>query len=58
MTLWVDKHRPTNLSKLDYHKDQAQRLKNMVSVFNASQKKGYNDFTREVNDNMSLIFMK
>ncbi|KAL7300942.1 replication factor C subunit 3 [Trichogramma pretiosum] len=30
MSLWVDKYRPKDLSKLDYHKDQAQRLKNMV----------------------------
>ncbi|KAJ8882784.1 hypothetical protein PR048_014598 [Dryococelus australis] len=30
MSLWVDKHRPTSLSKLDFHKAQAKRLKNLV----------------------------
>ena len=32
MSLWVDKHRPTSLSKLDYHKDLAQQLKKLVST--------------------------
>lgn len=31
MSLWVDKHRPTNLNKLDYHKDQAIYLKKLVA---------------------------
>jgi len=31
MSLWVDKHRPTSLAKLDYHKDQAQYLQKLVS---------------------------
>jgi len=30
MSLWVDKHRPTQLSKLDYHLEQAERLQAMV----------------------------
>ncbi|XP_039278115.1 replication factor C subunit 3 [Nilaparvata lugens] len=30
MSLWVDKYRPTNLNKLDYHKTQAAYLKNLV----------------------------
>ncbi|XP_076241800.1 replication factor C subunit RfC38 [Calliopsis andreniformis] len=30
MSLWVDKYRPTSLGKLDYHKEQAEYLKNMV----------------------------
>jgi len=30
MSLWVDKYRPTSLGKLDYHTEQAERLKNMV----------------------------
>lgn len=30
MSLWVDKHRPTSLSKLDYHKEQAAYLKKLV----------------------------
>ncbi|XP_011562887.3 replication factor C subunit 3 [Plutella xylostella] len=30
MSLWVDKHRPRDLSKLDFHKEQAVRLKNLV----------------------------
>uniref|UniRef100_A0A3B1IXI9 Replication factor C subunit 3 n=1 Tax=Astyanax mexicanus TaxID=7994 RepID=A0A3B1IXI9_ASTMX len=30
MSLWVDKYRPTSLAKLDYHKDQANQLKNLV----------------------------
>ncbi len=29
--LWVDKHRPTKLEKMDYHKDQAQQLARLVS---------------------------
>lgn len=29
MALWVDKYRPKDLSKLDYHKQQAQQLKNL-----------------------------
>ena len=32
MSLWVDKHRPTSLSKLDYHRDQAKWLIRLVSV--------------------------
>lgn len=32
MSLWVDKHRPTSLSKLDYHKEQAQWLKRLVGL--------------------------
>ncbi|XP_027054859.1 replication factor C subunit 3-like [Pocillopora damicornis] len=30
MSLWVDKYRPTSLSKLDYHKDLAAHLKKLV----------------------------
>ncbi|XP_069828190.1 replication factor C subunit 3 [Dendropsophus ebraccatus] len=30
MSLWVDKYRPTSLSKLDYHKEQAAQLRNLV----------------------------
>jgi len=30
MSLWVDKHRPTALSKLDYHKEQAAHMKKLV----------------------------
>ncbi|KAL5011739.1 hypothetical protein ScPMuIL_010290 [Solemya velum] len=30
MSLWVDKHRPNLLNKLDYHKDQATHLKKLV----------------------------
>lgn len=30
MSLWVDKHRPKDLLKLDFHKDQAIRLKSLV----------------------------
>jgi len=30
MSLWVDKYRPTSLAKLDYHKEQANHLKNLV----------------------------
>lgn len=33
MSLWVDKYRPTSLAKLDYHKEQANKLKNLVSLF-------------------------
>ncbi len=30
MSLWVDKYRPTALSKLDFHKDQAANLRKLV----------------------------
>uniref|UniRef100_A0A3Q1FBH9 Replication factor C subunit 3 n=1 Tax=Acanthochromis polyacanthus TaxID=80966 RepID=A0A3Q1FBH9_9TELE len=30
MSLWVDKYRPTSLGKLDFHKEQATQLKNLV----------------------------
>ncbi|XP_062869982.1 replication factor C subunit 3 [Trichomycterus rosablanca] len=30
MSLWVDKYRPTSLAKLDYHKEQANQLRNLV----------------------------
>ena len=30
MSLWVDKYRPTSISKLDYHKDLATHLKKLV----------------------------
>lgn len=30
MALWVDKHRPRQLDDLDYHKEQAQQLKNLA----------------------------
>uniref|UniRef100_A0A1A9Z1Z1 Replication factor C subunit 3 n=1 Tax=Glossina pallidipes TaxID=7398 RepID=A0A1A9Z1Z1_GLOPL len=29
MALWVDKHRPRELSRLDYHKNQAENLRNL-----------------------------
>ncbi|KAM7350601.1 replication factor C subunit RfC38 [Cochliomyia hominivorax] len=29
MALWVDKHRPRELLKLDYHKEQAENLRNL-----------------------------
>jgi replication factor C subunit 3/5 len=32
MSLWVDKHRPKTLDKLDYHKDQAAQLKRLVNA--------------------------
>ena len=33
MSLWVDKHRPTSLGKLDYHKEQASWLKKLVRFY-------------------------
>ena len=30
MALWVDKHRPSNLDKLDYHTDLSAHLKKLV----------------------------
>ncbi|MBN3290645.1 RFC3 factor, partial [Polypterus senegalus] len=30
MSLWLDKYRPSSLNKLDYHKEQASQLKNLV----------------------------
>jgi replication factor C subunit 3/5 len=30
MALWLDKHRPKKLSKLDYHKKQAEHLEQLV----------------------------
>lgn len=32
MSLWVDKYRPNSLQKLDYHKIQAQHLRNLVQL--------------------------
>ena len=32
MSLWVDKHRPNQLIKLDYHKEQAIYLKKLVRM--------------------------
>ena len=32
MSLWVDKYRPTTLSKLDFHKEQASSLKKLVRL--------------------------
>ena len=31
MSLWCDKHRPKNLAALDYHKEQAEQLKKLVT---------------------------
>lgn len=31
MSLWVDKYRPCSLGQLDYHKEQAAQLRNLVS---------------------------
>lgn len=31
MSLWVDKHRPRDLAKLDFHKKQAKQLKNLAT---------------------------
>jgi len=31
MSLWVDRHRPKRLAKLDYHKNQASHLTRLVS---------------------------
>ena len=36
MSLWVDKYRPTSLSKLDYHKELAAHLKKLVSCLKLS----------------------
>jgi replication factor C subunit 3/5 len=33
MALWVDKYRPTQLNKLDYHKEQAEQLKKIASFY-------------------------
>lgn len=30
MSLWCEKYRPSSLLKLDYHKEQAKQLKNLV----------------------------
>ncbi|KAL1763452.1 replication factor C subunit 3, partial [Sigmodon hispidus] len=30
MSLWVDKYRPSSLARLDYHKEQAAQLSNLV----------------------------
>lgn len=31
MSLWADKHRPGSLARLDFHREQAARLRNLVS---------------------------
>jgi hypothetical protein len=33
MALWVDKYRPNQLSKLDYHKEQAEQIQRIVRLF-------------------------
>lgn len=33
MSLWIDKHRPSNLSKLTYHTEQAQNLRKLVRQY-------------------------
>ena len=33
MSLWVDKYRPNTFNKLDYHKEQAEKLKKLVNDF-------------------------
>ena len=33
MSLWCDKHRPKTLASLDYHKEQAEQLKKLVSQY-------------------------
>ncbi len=32
MSLWCDKYRPKSLSKLDYHKEQAEMFKKLVGT--------------------------
>jgi hypothetical protein len=32
MSLWVDKYRPNNLQKLDFHCKQANHLRNLVRI--------------------------
>lgn len=32
MSLWVDKHRPTDINKLDYHVEQAKKLNQLISM--------------------------
>lgn len=32
MALWVDKYRPTDLTKLTYHKSQAEKLTKLVNI--------------------------
>lgn len=32
MSFWVDKHRPKTLGKLDFHKEQAEKLKKLVTA--------------------------
>ena len=32
MALWLDKHRPKKLSKLDFHKKQAEHLEKLVKT--------------------------
>ena len=34
--LWVDKHRPTSLETLDYGKEQANQLRELVSALRGS----------------------
>lgn len=56
MSLWVDKYRPTTLGKLDYHKEQAEYLKNMVNaliVAYINWKRGY----KEKGANCDIMFV-
>ena len=40
MSLWVDKYRPCSLGRLDYHKEQAAQLRNLVSPRNGAGRAG------------------
>ncbi|KAG2456944.1 RFC3 factor, partial [Polypterus senegalus] len=42
MSLWLDKYRPSSLNKLDYHKEQASQLKNLICtvLINVCKKEG------------------
>ena len=40
MSLWVDKYRPCSLGQLDYHKEQAAQLRNLVSRLDGAERAG------------------
>lgn len=44
MSLWVDKYRPSSLGKLDFHKEQAAQLKNLVREISSSMMAVYSDW--------------
>lgn len=48
MALWVDKHRPNNLDKLDYHADLSLHLKKLVRKDRVAKLHGWDAISRSM----------